>query len=185
VRTVYKDDGVCNTNCNYENANRRLYYIFTNTDGDSNIEWTDSLQFWQTTNHPDGPYWIKAVAYDEYGNSDAESMLVYLKNGVGVAEEKPFPHVVARTSFQLFPNPSKSDVHIAISGEGKEELEIRIYDASGKLVRTFGPATECKLPYSLIWDRRDDRGIVVSPGAYFIMVRGRSTNTNHKVTILH
>ncbi len=79
-RTVYKDDATCNSNCNYDSLARQLYYIFTNTDGDSIIESSDSLESWRTTLIPDGPYWIKVIAYDEYGNSATDSMLVRVKN---------------------------------------------------------------------------------------------------------
>ncbi len=184
VRVVYKDDGTCNSNCNYDNNLRRLYYIFTNTDGDSNIEWTDSLQFWQTTNHPDGPYWIKAVAYDEYGNSDAESMLIDLKNSVGIEEEKPILDNKRGTVFRVFPNPSKSDINIQINGGNLRGLDVKIYDVSGKLIRSFSPRNEYSIPLTLIWDRRDEKGILVSPGVYFIKARGGSNNENLKVTIL-
>lgn len=185
VRVVYKDDGVCNTNCDYNNNSRRLYYIFTNTDGDSNIEWTDSLQYWQTTNHPDGPYWIKAIASDEYGNSDAESMLVYLKNGVGVEEDEPLANDEVRRSFRLFPNPSQSSVNILISGDGERSLAVKIYDVSGKLVRSFNRLKPPALPYTLLWDRRDEEGRVVPPGVYFVSIQTGQGTKNLKVTIMH
>lgn len=79
-RTVYKDDGTCNSNCNYDSLARQLYYIFTNTDGDSIIESADSLESWRTTLIPDGAYWIKVIAEDEYGNTASDSMLVRVKN---------------------------------------------------------------------------------------------------------
>jgi hypothetical protein len=80
-RVVYKQDATCNSYCDYDSLNRRFYYIFTNTDGDSLFEATDSLAGWNTTTVPDGPYWVKVIASDEYGNTCADSMLVRVKNG--------------------------------------------------------------------------------------------------------
>ena len=186
VRVVYKDDYVCNSNCGYNNSARRLYYIFTNTDGDSIIEWNDSLQNWQTANHPDGPYWIKVIAYDEYGNSDAESMLVYLKNGVGIEEEKE--HKVGgtySTMLEIYPNPAKSNIRIQITDRNLYDLDLKIYDVSGQLIKSFPPVTDYKIPYILVWDRRDDRGYIVPSGVYFIKAKSASNNKHLKVTILH
>jgi hypothetical protein len=79
-RTVYKQDATCNTRCNYDSLARQYYYIITNTDGDSLIEPSDSLAGWNTTLSPDGDYWVKVIARDEYGNTAVDSMMVKLKN---------------------------------------------------------------------------------------------------------
>jgi hypothetical protein len=80
ARTVYKQDATCNTRCNYDSLARQYYYIFTNTDGDSLIESSDSLSAWNTTLSPDGDYWVKVVARDEHGNAAVDSMMVKLRN---------------------------------------------------------------------------------------------------------
>ena len=80
ARTVYKQDATCNTRCNYDSLARQYYYIITNTDGDSLIEPSDSLAGWNTTLSPDGDYWVKVIARDEYGNTAVDSMMVKLRN---------------------------------------------------------------------------------------------------------
>ncbi|MFO7638434.1 MAG: T9SS type A sorting domain-containing protein [bacterium] len=90
-RVVYKQDGVCPTRCDYDSLNRRYYFIFTNTNGDSLIQAQDSLGHWNTTAVPDGPYWIIVAASDRAGNLVTDSMMVRVKNNpapvrdVGVA----------------------------------------------------------------------------------------------------
>jgi hypothetical protein len=79
-RTVYKQDATCHTRCNYDSLARQYFYIFTNTDGDSLIEPSDSLAGWNTTLVADGDYWVKVVARDEYGNSATDSMMVKVRN---------------------------------------------------------------------------------------------------------
>ncbi len=79
-RVVYKQDSTCRTRCNYDSTARQYFYIFTNTDGDSLIEPSDSLAGWNTTLSPDGDYWVKVVARDEYGNAATDSMMVKVKN---------------------------------------------------------------------------------------------------------
>jgi hypothetical protein len=80
ARAVYKQDNTCPTRCNYDSLARQYFYIFTNTDGDSLIEPTDSLAGWNTTRTADGDYWVKVVARDEYGNIAIDSMMVKVKN---------------------------------------------------------------------------------------------------------
>jgi hypothetical protein len=79
-RAVYKQDATCPTRCNYDSLARQYFYIFTNTDGDSLIEASDSLAGWNTTLSPDGDYWVKVTARDEYGNTAIDSMMVKLRN---------------------------------------------------------------------------------------------------------
>lgn len=79
-RVVYKQDATCNTRCNYDSLARQYYYIITNTDGDSLIEPSDSLAGWNTTLSPDGDYWVKVIARDEYGNTAADSMMMKVRN---------------------------------------------------------------------------------------------------------
>ena len=79
-RVVYKQDSTCRTRCNYDSLARQYFYIFTNTDGDSLIEPSDSLAGWNTLLSTDGDYWVKVVARDEYGNTAADSMMVKVRN---------------------------------------------------------------------------------------------------------
>lgn len=78
VRTCYKDDNICDTQGDY---NERIYYfIVTNTDGDSVLEVSDTAGCWCTTDFPDGDYWVKVTAYDQYGNTTSDSMKVTVDN---------------------------------------------------------------------------------------------------------
>ena len=167
VRTIYKDDATCNSNCNYDSLNRRLYYIFTNTDGDSTIEYTDSMLCWQTTTVPNGPYWVKVVASDEYGNARPESMLVRVKNPVGIEEAQqasPEYGVIITCS----PNPARGDIIVRVNKFGSDAVKLAVYDAAGKMVRSLTASHVRNFPCDVRWDRRDDQGRLVAAGCYFI-----------------
>ncbi len=81
-RAVYKQDATCPTRCNYDSLARQYFYIFTNTDYDSVIESSDSLAGWNTTTVADGNYWVIVAAWDEYGNTAWDSMLVKVRNNL-------------------------------------------------------------------------------------------------------
>ncbi len=82
---VFKQDNTCNTTCDYDSLNRRYFYIFTNTDGDSLILPGDTAYAWNTTQVSDGFYWIKVIVSDEYGHTVRDSMKVKVVNN-------PVPH---------------------------------------------------------------------------------------------
>jgi len=161
-RTVYKDDATCNSNCNYDSLARRFYYIFTNTDGDSLIESSDSLQSWQTGLVPDGPYWVRVQAFDECGNMAVESMMVRVKNhptGVGEQAEQERSR---RAGLVIFPNPSRADVTLRASAPGT----VRLYDAGGKLVWSSVASTRRGLCQT--WNGQTATGHRAPAGVYLV-----------------
>jgi hypothetical protein len=82
---VFKQDNTCRTQCDYDSLNRRYFYIFTNTDGDSLILPSDANYAWNTTQVSDGFYWVKVIVSDEYGHTTRDSMRVKVVNN-------PVPH---------------------------------------------------------------------------------------------
>jgi hypothetical protein len=84
VSVVYKQDNTCGSQGDYEN--RDYYFIITNTDGDSVIESSDAQMSWQTTNFPNGNYWVKVYAYDVQ-NVSVCSMQVTVANNPGIEEQ--------------------------------------------------------------------------------------------------
>jgi flagellar hook capping protein FlgD len=59
---------------------------------------------------------------------------------------------------------------------------IQIYDATGRLVKTF---TEVMQPGSteINWDKKDDSGNAVSPGIYFVTVNVGNYSETKKISI--
>ncbi len=158
-RTVYKDDAVCNTNCNYDSLARRLYYIFTNTDGDSLIESSDSLACWRTSLIPDGLYWIKVIASDEYGNSKTDSMSVRVKNrpnlwrDVGVVKISAPPAMVdsgmaitpSCTVYNFGTTTESYRVRLKIGNFYNDTIRVLNHPPGTKLYLTF-PVWQCLNP---------------------------------------
>ncbi|OGC38895.1 hypothetical protein A2Y85_01680 [candidate division WOR-3 bacterium RBG_13_43_14] len=106
VGVIYKDDGVCNTQGDYEN--RDYYFIVTNTDGDSLLESSDANYSWVTTGYPDGNYWIIVTAYDAAGNSGKDSMMVTIDN-IGIVESF---EEMADNMLMVIPNPNHGEFRI-------------------------------------------------------------------------
>jgi plastocyanin len=61
-----------------------------------------------------------------------------------------------------YPNPFSAAITIRFAPTGSASGGVRVFDASGKLVRTFDAAHVT----SLVWDGRDDRGLETGAGVY-------------------
>jgi len=180
VRTVYKDDATCNTNCNYDSLARRLYFIFTNTDGDSMIDGTDSVNCWNTTSVPDGYYWVKVTASDEFGNSRTDSMRVRVRNLVGIEENDAR---AGNRPLRVTPNPVRQTAYINI-GQNFRGGALKIYDASGRLIRSFLLPTTYYLLHTVVWDGTDQTGSLVPSGAYFLETVNQGDPVRIKFTVV-
>jgi len=104
---------------------------------------------------------------------------------VGVVEETSLLPTVFALS-QNNPNPFSSLTAISYSLPGSADdpygqsmVNLRIYDLTGKLVRTLVNESQGPGYYKVMWDGRDDQGERVSPGIYFYRI---SVHTDLKIS---
>jgi hypothetical protein len=120
----------------------------------------------------------------EYGD------LILATYVVGIEEPSTRPTVPRTfTLNQNFPNP------FSVSGGGTRiiyqipepvPVSLRIYDVSGKLVKTLVSGIVKPDIKSLIWNGQDERGNEVSTGIYFIRIKaGESYSRTNKMILLH
>lgn len=84
-------------------------------------------------------------------------------------------------SFGIFPSITKSDVNISYMLGHDSEVSLSIYDASGRLVRSFERSDRTA---TLVWDCRDAAGHKVSTGVYFIKLESDNYQNAQKVIVL-
>lgn len=187
VRVVFKDDATCDSYCDYDNNARRYFYIFTNSNGDSLILAPDSLQSWQTTTVPNGPYWVKAVASDEYGNSVAESMLVYVRNPVGSEEKSSADEQSAlKSSIKVLPNPALKRIVFRLAAMESQPQVLMIYDIAGKLVLSLPIPSYGSTPrIDVSWNRQDEHGRLMPAGVYYVGTDIMTESERIKFILLH
>lgn len=95
-------------------------------------------------------------------------------------EERNDPRsTVHDVRLKIQPNPFRNRCEIRYTmhdtRSGKEMPGLRIYDATGRLVKSL-PITDYRLPVTIRWDGRDDQGIGLAPGVYFVQPQdGRSS----------
>jgi hypothetical protein len=176
---LYKDDGTCNTQGDYDY--REFFHILTNSNGDTVYEPSDLNEAWDTTGLPDGGYVVKVKAIDVRGNVRADSMIVTTANGPIEVAETSTPS--RRLLEPCVPNPAASVSSFAVNLLERGPVALMLYDASGRLVRTLhrGPLSAGRHAFS--WDARDDLGRRVGPGSYFLRLESREGSGSQKVVL--
>ncbi|MCX6842706.1 MAG: T9SS type A sorting domain-containing protein [candidate division WOR-3 bacterium] len=82
------------------------------------------------------------------------------------------------------PNPFRSALTLTLSHWEREGVRVRIYDAQGRLIRTFPLSSLLSPPSSLCWDATDSRGRPVPAGIYFITAESGGTRQTRAVTLV-
>ncbi len=119
-------------------------------------------------------YWL--FANDEAGNASGRSNVVGFTQPLGPAG----PDGQAGLALEVRQRPSRVPVLLAWSGANAEA--IRLYDVSGRLVRTLrlargGHDTEP-------WDGRDESGSLVPAGLYFARLTGGPQHAQARIVFL-
>lgn len=101
----------------------------------------------------------------------------------GVSEEQPsgkFKHAV-----YAFPNPMKTTSTISYSVPIRTNVEINIYDISGRLVRQVEYGTVEQGQHAAKWDRKDSYGLDVPQGLYLYEFITPSYKATGKIIVIH
>jgi len=139
----------------------------------------DSFYVWDTLpGHASGS---SIAVYDIDENGLAE-IVISGNNETRIYEYDPGGMEEARSRkpearLKVYPNPFSKLTKISFGkGHGAKDIELKIYDVSGRLVKDFSHLTlDAQRPSLLSWHGDDENGRVVSDGVYFVQVRNRHT----------
>ncbi len=88
-----------------------------------------------------------------------------IRTGVDEHTSEPLP----ATDLSISPNPFREKVCIAYGvGSNAKDINLHIYDASGRLIKSFLRTTPYSLHSTLSWDGSDQRGHKLPAGVYFV-----------------
>jgi hypothetical protein len=90
---------------------------------------------------------------------------------------------------ETFPNPFSisrgGEITITFSSlANKEYKEVKVYDISGRLVRTLVDGKHVLENISIGWDGQDEKGKEVRSGVYFLRLTSGNSNLSQKLIIL-
>lgn len=70
-------------------------------------------------------------------------------------------------------------------GVQRDPIEgLSIYNVAGRMVRNFSGSV-CSATQGLLWDGRDNRGAALSPGSYFLALKGAKPTESIRVFLMH
>ena len=81
-------------------------------------------------------------------------------------------------------NPVRQEAAISFQTSRPGPVTARVFDIRGALVRTLLDNTAQPGPYLVRWDGRDDRGIAMPSGVYFLRIETPEGQSSHKVAFL-
>jgi parallel beta-helix repeat protein len=161
------------------------------TDGSGNASFT----FIFSTSVPVGDF-ITSTATDpgnntsEFSQCEVAALLFSNRHGEGDVKDSDvitggsssFPNVFALNQNQ--PNPFTQLTAISYQLRAPSHTSLKIYDLSGKVVRTLVNEHQETGYYTLEWDGRDDSGEKASSGVYFTrLVAGEFTGTKEMILL--
>ncbi len=108
---------------------------------------------------------------------------VWLQAGI-TGPVAPVPEMPEGLQLSLHPNPFNPTVEISWFLPRDGELEVLVYDISGRFVRSLVKDTAIAGPGSVMWRGDDELGQSVPAGVYFCKVRSADETLVRKMTLL-
>ena len=126
----------------------------------------------------DGAGNVYVTGRSSWPNSDYAT--IKYSQGPGVAEASPDVSSNRLEITQLIPQPV-----ITYTLPSSSSISLKIYDVTGKLVRTLVTGSQEAGTRIVTWDGRDRSGQLVSSGLYFIRIATPEFSRTAKVIIVH
>ncbi|MGD1047199.1 MAG: FlgD immunoglobulin-like domain containing protein [Candidatus Krumholzibacteriaceae bacterium] len=139
----------------------------------SGAEWFDAAWRWSSG------YYYKIAAVDIHDNQSAVALVA--PSDVTGADTPKAPAATYLT--QNYPNPFNPMTRIAYGLSAAGHVSLRIYDASGRLVRALVEGAKPAGVYGATWDGRDSRGGEVASGIYFYRLRAGAFDDTKKMAL--
>ena len=100
----------------------------------------------------------------------------------GIEEYEQFGIIPFRSMLnQVYPNPFIQDVTITYQMSHRGEVDLVVYDVSGRLIRKLESDMINSGSYTVMWDGRDNIGHIIPAGIYFILFKIDGYNKVEKI----
>ena len=87
-------------------------------------------------------------------------------------------------SLSNYPNPFSNSATISFSLAQSQKVSIRIFDMTGRLIKTLADAQMEAGTHQLVWNARDEKGNEVSSGLYFLRMQTGNYVETKKLSVL-
>jgi hypothetical protein len=90
----------------------------------------------------------------------------------------------SRVALASSPNPTRGDLTVNFDLAAEENVELALFDVSGRLIRSLAKGHYAAGPHRVTWDGRDSRGRTASPGVYLARLKGSRTSASQTVVLV-
>lgn len=143
----------------------------------------DTLDFW-TWYYEYSPY-IYHASSDSGGFYVLNFMVQNLGPGYNYGVEDITFNNLQRPELSVSPNPFRNNLIITFNlASNAQGAKLRIYDATGRLIKDLLPSYEFPVPNSLVWDGIDNFGRRVSQGVYFVKLQTENFEKTEKIILM-
>jgi hypothetical protein len=130
---------------------------------------------------PNDWYWVQLRTAESTATAEFQYDEAVYDYVVGIAGPGRTP---ARPTLRVVGNPGPSPIIQFAQGRAGD-ARLRIYDCTGRLVRTLSPGTRPLAPEpSVMWDGRDDAGRAVAAGLYFCRLETAGGSAGVKLVLV-
>ena len=88
------------------------------------------------------------------------------------------------TFLNLYPNPFHGSISLLLNVPQNQEVTVKIYNLSGRLVRQIFKGKTNTATLGLTWNGRNDVGTPVAPGIYLVRIENENTGIFEKIVFL-
>ena len=97
----------------------------------------------------------------------------------------PGPGPAARIALSSAPNPARGSLFVNFDLTADENVELKLYDVTGREVRALAKGSFSAGPNSIAWDGLDNAGHPAAPGVYLARLKGTRTNATHHLVLMN
>ncbi|MEO8086803.1 MAG: T9SS type A sorting domain-containing protein [Bacteroidota bacterium] len=94
------------------------------------------------------------------------------------------PSDLFNSSLKCFPNPFSNSTTISFSLPQSEKVSIKIFDMTGRLVKTFAIGEMQKGVQQIEWNATDEKGNALDAGIYFLKLETENYSETKKLSVV-
>jgi hypothetical protein len=102
----------------------------------------------------------------------------------GVEEEPVITITPATPSVKCHPNPTRNTTSIRFTLSHMADISIDVHDVSGRRVTTLANGKYESGVHNISWNRKDEKGVRVPQGIYFIRLKSEGIKANTKLIVI-
>ncbi len=153
---------------------------------DSFLRYRPGISFW--TGHSvylgalSGTIYLGVLAYSDYGNNmNIDNIRLF--GLTGITEQENNNHLITAL-YVPRPNPTINIAKISFSLAEPQKITLKIYDASGRLVKTLANSHLERGIYNIIWNGKNNYEQQVAEGIYFYTLETPKQKFTRKLILM-